>query len=1014
LVADLADRRPGRTESDVQSGIKALLLTKALGLDVTDLEPQAVALEAPSGHGRIDVDVGCTVIEVKKDLRVGNVRVDAVDQLAAYVRQRRDHVAQRYVGVLTDGAEWHLYRLEGDDLALVSSVEVNSAAPDVEGLLVWLEGILATTEQIHPTPHEIETRLGANSSAHALDAADLAELYAAHGAIETVKLKRELWGRLLTTALGTNFADTDELFVTHTLLVLTAKVIAHAVLGYQLTDPALSPATICSGALLSNAQISGVIEADFFDWPIEVPGGDRFVRTLARRLARFSWDLVQHDVMKVLYESIISTDQRHRLGEYYTPDWLADRIVEAVFTDPLTMKALDPSCGSGTFVFHAVRRYLDAADASNRTNAEALSGVCRAVAGIDVHPVAVTLARVTYLLAIGPDRLKADRPALSIPVYLGDSLQWDQEVNLLTSDALVVDTSASWQGQGSLLAQPLYFPRKLLEDPARFDQLVEELAIKASERKPGSEPSLKSTFRLFAVAEADQPVLESTFRTMCDLHDMGRNHIWGYFVRNLARPVWQARPENRVDVLVGNPPWLAYRFMPAAMQASFRRLSEERRLWAGSAVATHQDLSGLFLVRACELYLRNGGRFGFVMPLAALSRRQFAGFRSGDYPSRTEPTKIVFDTPWDLHKVKPSIFLVPPSVLFGTRSNVSSPLPMAADEWAGRVKTHNASWSVAAETLTMTPTDGSQLSLSTAGKLSPYASRFAQGATIVPRVLFVVEDAPTPPLGVGVGRRAVKPRRSASEKKPWKNIDVEPGVVESQFVFPLHLGETLFPFRLADPLHVVLPWDGKRLLDVDDDALDFYPGLGDWWRRANDIWVANRSSDRLSLLNRINYQKGLSLQFPAPEHRVAYTSSGMYLAAARIDDPRAVIDTKLYWGTATNIDEARYLTAVMNADAFTLLVRPFQSRGEHNPRDFHKYVFQVPFPTFDADEPVHRDLVSAAAHAEDVAAAVTLPQGSFQTQRRHVREALSADGVADRLDELVTELLGLNDLRTPI
>ena len=62
--------------------------------------------------------------------------------------------------------------------------------------------------------------------------------------------------------------------------------------------------------------------------------------------------------MKVLYESVISANERHRLGEYYTPDWLAEEIVSQVVTDPLAQRVLDPGCGSGTFLFHAVRRYL--------------------------------------------------------------------------------------------------------------------------------------------------------------------------------------------------------------------------------------------------------------------------------------------------------------------------------------------------------------------------------------------------------------------------------------------------------------------------------------------------------------------------------------------------------------------------------------------------------------------------------------------------------------------------------
>jgi hypothetical protein len=318
-------------------------------------------------------------------------------------------------------------------------------------------------------------------------------------------------------------------------------------------------------------------------------------------------------------------------------------------TDPLRQRVLDPGCGSGTFLFHAVRRYLHAAAAAGTANADAILGAVSHVAGVDVHPVAVTFARVTYLLAIGMDRLRAsDRPPIAIPVYLGDSVQWGRGETLMQAEGLSIATD---EGVG-LWGDDLRFPERLIDNADRFDQLVSALADRAAERAPGARiPPLAAVFRRYAVHPDDQPVVTQTFAIMCRLHDEGRNHIWGYYVRNLARPLWLAQPANRVDVLIGNPPWLAYRFMPAAMQTSFRELSDSRNLWAGAAVATQQDLSGLFVTRCIELYLRVGGRFGFVMPLAALSRRQFAGFRTGRHR-----VNVAFDRPWDLHAVKPSFF----------------------------------------------------------------------------------------------------------------------------------------------------------------------------------------------------------------------------------------------------------------------------------------------------------------------------------------------------------------------
>src|SRR5256885_10073049 len=125
------------------------------------------------------------------------------------------------------------------------------------------------------------------------------------------------------------------------------------------------------------------------------------------------------------------------------------------------------------------------------------------------------------------------------------------------------------------------------------------MARKASDRQAGSPmPSLRTLFNRLGIPEAAmQKTIEETFRSMCRLHDEGRDHIWGYYVRNLARPLWLSKPGNQVDMLIGNPPWLAYSHMTPEMQETFRSMSEDRGLWAGAQLAPHQDLSALFVVR---------------------------------------------------------------------------------------------------------------------------------------------------------------------------------------------------------------------------------------------------------------------------------------------------------------------------------------------------------------------------------------------------------------------------------
>jgi hypothetical protein len=1011
LLRNLVDRDRPRTETAIRSDLARFILASNLGIYENDIG-------AKIGDGvydlrRLDIETGSMIIDVRSDLRQSGIARAAEKQLADHLATLFQCNDRRYIAVLTDGVEWRVYRYVNNKFRQVedASLHLDSVAPKVSTLRSWLEALLATARHLEPTPTEIASKLGAESPSYLVDFAELSLIYAECREIPTVAIKRAMWAKLLTTAAGANFKDEDSLFVNHTLLVLMAEIIGHIAMGFRPQDPSVSATNIVSGGMFTDAQIAGVIEADFFDWVAYVPGGERFIKDLARRLSRFAWGKVEHDVMKTLYESIIPQGIRHRLGEYYTPDWLAEYLVDDCVSDPLIQTVLDASCGSGTFLFHAVRNYVRSAESAGMSPSEIIRSVCDHVLGFDVHPVAVTLARVTYLLAIGTERLKVDdRPAFAVPVYLGDSLQWGQELTLWSDSDLKVSTALDHESfvSDSNLAgeqeasEQLRFPDSVVGNSMAFDQLVATFADRATNRRRGSSvPKLGAVFKQFDIRdEDDKEILQRTFRIMCKLHDDERNHIWGYYVRNLARPAWLARPGNQVDVIVGNPPWLAYRFMTGAQKASFRAMSVERQLWIGSAVATNQDLSALFVLRCIELYLRPGGRFGYVMPLAAQTRRQYSGFRKGRYAANVG---VAFDQPWDLHRIKPSFFPQAVGVVRGNRADgeqSSRPLNQIAEAWSGSFDTKRASRATACQNITRMT--GEHL-LSSPG--SPYAVRFVQGATIVPRFLFFVEDGAAAPLGSGAGRRAIESRRGALEKKPWKALKSLTGTVELEFIQPIVGSDSIMPFRVLERNLGVFPWDGRRLLHGADEQIDLYPGLARWWRSAESAWEQHRTSDSMSLIQRLDYQRGFTRQFPISRHRVVYTKSGMYLAAAIVSDETAVIDHKLYWSEAADLDEARYLVAILNSAALTMAVRPLQGRGEHNPRDFDKYLFKLNIPIYDSRDSAHRELVALAERGADVAASVDLPNLRFEARRRHVREALIDEGVTTTTDALVKALL---------
>ena len=228
--------------------------------------------------------------------------------------------------------------------------------------------------------------------------------------------------------VGVGPEEMDDLLVRHTYLSAVIGMVVQASFGIDIRRLAEStPADLLQGRELYRATgLQGVLESDFFAWPNEV-GGDPLLQTLARRVARFDWAEAPPDTAATLYETVIPPEERRQLGEYYTATWLVRAMIRELVNDPLKQRVLDPACGSGTFVAEAVSHFLAAAGAANWEPREVLNRLREAVTGIDVHPVAVHLARAAWTLAARPAISAASAAgydaSLSIPVYLGDALQ---------------------------------------------------------------------------------------------------------------------------------------------------------------------------------------------------------------------------------------------------------------------------------------------------------------------------------------------------------------------------------------------------------------------------------------------------------------------------------------------------------------------------------------------------------------------------------------------------------------
>ncbi len=490
---------------------------------------------------------------------------------------------------------------------------------------------------------------------------------------------------------------------------------------------------------------------------------------------------------------------------------------------------------------------------------------------------------------------------------------------------------------------------------------------------------------------------------MCDLHDQHRDHIWGYYVRNLARPAWLARDANRVDVLVGNPPWLAYRFMTKAMQATFKSMATLRGLWGGGSVATQQDLSDLFVVRCIEQYLRPGGRFSFVMPAGVLTRGQYAGFREATWRvGQAEQVFADFDPSWDLSRTMPPYYFPRTcAVIHGTRAAAGYARPMhtKVEDWVGAIPDETMPWADAEPLLRIEPAEVVPHGTSD-GPTSPWRERFANGATIFPRVLTTVELDQSSPLGSGARRQAIRSSRGVYEKAPWKNIDTLHGTVELEFVRPLLTGEAVLPFHQADPPLTVLPVNSKGSI-VEAAS---HSGLNDWWAKASRLWD-ELGQGAMSLTDNVNYRNKLTHQFPIPPHRVVVTHSGMHVTACLVTSPEAIVEHQLDWAAVADEDEGRFLCAVLNSPLTTEAATPFMTSGKGGGRHIGKSLWNVPIPLYNPEHENHRVLAALAREAEDLVSELDLPDQQHGRLRGIVRAALADAGITERINDVVREVV---------
>jgi hypothetical protein len=214
------------------------------------------------------------------------------------------------------------------------------------------------------------------------------------------------------------------------------------------------------------------------------------------------------------------------------------------------------------------------------------------------------------------------------------------------------------------------------------------------------------------------------------------------------------------------------------------------------------------------------------------------------------------------------------------------------------------------------------------------------------------------------------------------------------------LGESIAPFRVLGATTCVVPVHQREILDSRSAADAGFRHLSAWLRDVEAKWMANASkrvdgTTRMTLRQQLDHMRKLSAQLSTLATRVVYAASGTLPAAVVVTDRGAIVEHAAYWAPARSLAEARYLTAILNSETARALGEDAQPKGQGGARHFDNLIWELPIPEYNRRVELHRNLATAAATAERVAAAVALTPGAyFMRQRRAIRDPLVAHGIA--------------------
>lgn len=232
----------------------------------------------------------------------------------------------------------------------------------------------------------------------------------------------------------------------------------------------------------SKAIYSRLFERSIFDWAHE--GNHELSRILLcifYRLNAFDFSKITGDTLGNLYEQFLDPQSRKKLGEFYTPQWIVNYILNSIGFNDEPGELLDPACGSGTFLFSAIENAIKTFRNRGVTYKESIKLAVDLIHGIDINIFAAFIAQLQVIWHLFPHlKIAGLKEIPDLKIYGGiDSLEGRVQKRLDETSISTRETRAIKIRDRSfryVVGNPPYIRAERVKTPNRWETYYSEVA----------------------------------------------------------------------------------------------------------------------------------------------------------------------------------------------------------------------------------------------------------------------------------------------------------------------------------------------------------------------------------------------------------------------------------------------------------------------------------------------------------------------------------------------------------